>query len=87
VQRCRGLACRQSYIVDTAFDADVAKQMGASVFDDAAYARLGAALATAQLIIVTQEHADHAGGLLAQPNLKDLMGKAREILRRNPTST
>jgi glyoxylase-like metal-dependent hydrolase (beta-lactamase superfamily II) len=64
-------------IVDTAFDADVAKRMGANVFDDAAYARLGAALATAQLIIVTHEHADHAGGLLAQPNLKDLMGKAR----------
>ena len=64
-------------IVDTAFNADVAKQMGANVFDDAAYARLGAALATAQLIIVTHEHPDHVGGLLAQPNLKDLMGKAR----------
>jgi len=64
-------------IVDTAFNADVAKQMGADVFDDAAYARLGAALATAQLIVVTHEHPDHVGGLLAQPNLKDLMGKAR----------
>ena len=64
-------------IVDTAFNAYVAKQMDANVFDDAAYARLGAALATAQLIIVTHEHADHAGGLLAQPNLKDLLGKAR----------
>jgi glyoxylase-like metal-dependent hydrolase (beta-lactamase superfamily II) len=67
----------RAVIVDTAFNADVAKQMGATVFDDAAYARLGAALATAQLIIVTHEHADHVGGLLAQPNLKDLMGKAR----------
>src|ERR1700722_17536167 len=64
-------------IVDTAFNADVAKQMGANVFDDAAYERLGAALAAAQLIIVTHEHPDHAGGLLAQPNLNDLMGKAR----------
>ena len=64
-------------IVDTAFNTGVAKQMDANVFDDAAYARLGAALATAQLIIVTHEHPDHAGGLLAQPNLKDLMGKAR----------
>jgi glyoxylase-like metal-dependent hydrolase (beta-lactamase superfamily II) len=64
-------------IIDTAFNADVAKQMGANIFDDAAYARLGAALATAQLIIVTHEHPDHAGGLLAQPNLTDLMGKAR----------
>jgi glyoxylase-like metal-dependent hydrolase (beta-lactamase superfamily II) len=64
-------------IVDTAFNAAVAKQMGANVFDEAAYARLSAALATAQLIIVTHEHPDHVGGLLAQPNLKDLMGKAR----------
>jgi glyoxylase-like metal-dependent hydrolase (beta-lactamase superfamily II) len=64
-------------IIDTAFNAEVAKQMGANVFDDAAYTRLGAALATAQLIIVTHEHPDHVGGLLAQPNLKDLMGKAR----------
>jgi glyoxylase-like metal-dependent hydrolase (beta-lactamase superfamily II) len=64
-------------IVDTAFNAAVAKQMDANVFDDAAYARLGTALATAQLIVVTHEHADHVGGLLAQPNLKDLMGKAR----------
>jgi glyoxylase-like metal-dependent hydrolase (beta-lactamase superfamily II) len=64
-------------IVDTAFDADVAKQMDAAVFDDAAYARLGSALAKAQLIIVTHEHPDHAGGLLAQPNLKDLIRKAR----------
>lgn len=67
----------RAIIVDTAFDAEVAKQMGADVFDEAAYARLGAALATAQLIMVTHEHADHAGGLLAQPNLKDLMGKVR----------
>ena len=64
-------------IVDTAFNADVAKQMDASVFDEAAYARLSTALATAQLIIVTHEHPDHIGGLLAQPNLKDLIGKAR----------
>ena len=64
-------------IVDTAFNAGIAKQMSADVFDDAAYARLGTALAAAQLIVVTHEHPDHVGGLLAQPNLKDLMGKAR----------
>jgi glyoxylase-like metal-dependent hydrolase (beta-lactamase superfamily II) len=64
-------------ILDTAFNADVAKQMDVSVFDDAAYVRLSAAIAMAELIIVTHEHPDHAGGLLAQPNLKDLMGKTR----------
>jgi metal-dependent hydrolase (beta-lactamase superfamily II) len=26
---------------------------------------------------LTHEHSDHVGGLLAQPNLEDLMGKAR----------
>jgi glyoxylase-like metal-dependent hydrolase (beta-lactamase superfamily II) len=66
-----------AFIVDTAFNAGIAKQMGANAFDDAAYARLSAALATAQLIVVTHEHPDHVGGLLAQPNLKDLMGKTR----------
>jgi glyoxylase-like metal-dependent hydrolase (beta-lactamase superfamily II) len=64
-------------VVDTAFNADVANQMGANVFDEAAYGRLCAALVTAQAIIVTHEHSDHVGGLLAQPNLKDLMAKAR----------
>jgi glyoxylase-like metal-dependent hydrolase (beta-lactamase superfamily II) len=64
-------------VVDTAFDAGVAQQMGANVFDAAAYARLGGALAAAQLIIVTHEHPDHVGGLLAQPNIMDLIGKAR----------
>lgn len=66
-----------SLIVDTAFNSYIAKQMGADGFDDAAYARLSAALATAQLIVVTHEHPDHAGGLLAQPNLKELLRKAR----------
>jgi glyoxylase-like metal-dependent hydrolase (beta-lactamase superfamily II) len=64
-------------IIDTALNAGVAKQMGASTYDDAAFARLSAALSTAQLILVTHEHGDHVGGLLAQPNLKDLLGKTR----------
>jgi glyoxylase-like metal-dependent hydrolase (beta-lactamase superfamily II) len=64
-------------IIDTGFNAVVAKQMDANAYDDAAFMRVGAALSTAQLIIVTHEHPDHIGGLLAQPNLKDLMGKVR----------
>lgn len=67
----------RAVIVDTAFNAEIAKQMSANVFDDAAYARLVAALGTAQLIIVTHEHEDHAGGLLAQPDLKNLLAKTR----------
>jgi glyoxylase-like metal-dependent hydrolase (beta-lactamase superfamily II) len=67
----------RAVIIDTAFNADVAKQMGENAYDDAAFARVGAALSIAQLIIVTHEHPDHVGGLLAQPNLKDLIGKAR----------
>jgi glyoxylase-like metal-dependent hydrolase (beta-lactamase superfamily II) len=64
-------------IVDTAFDAGIAKAMTATAFDDAAYARMSAALAHAALILVTHEHPDHVGGLLAQPDLKKLLAAAR----------
>lgn len=64
-------------IVDTAFNANVARQMGVDTYDDTAFARVSAGLAAAQLIIVTHEHPDHLGGLLAQTNLKDLIGKTR----------
>jgi glyoxylase-like metal-dependent hydrolase (beta-lactamase superfamily II) len=40
-------------------------------FDAKSFARMSAALNSASLVIVTHEHTDHIGGLLAQPNLKD----------------
>jgi glyoxylase-like metal-dependent hydrolase (beta-lactamase superfamily II) len=64
-------------VVETGFDPRIAKAMGATSFDGAAYARMSGALAHAALIVVTHEHPDHIGGLLAQPNLKMLLAAAR----------
>jgi glyoxylase-like metal-dependent hydrolase (beta-lactamase superfamily II) len=63
-------------VLDTALNADIAKSMGAT-FDSAAYARMSDALARAGLIVVTHEHPDHVGGLLAQPDLKKLLAVTR----------
>lgn len=64
-------------IIDTGFDPAIAKGMGATRFDAAAYARIGAALAGADPIVVTHEHSDHVGGLLAQPALPRLLAATR----------
>lgn len=64
-------------VVDTAFNADIARSMSASRFDGAAYARMSGALARAALIVVTHEHPDHVAGLLAQPDLKKLLAITR----------
>lgn len=64
-------------IVDAAVTADIAKSMRAKTFDSAAYARMSGALARAALVVVTHEHPDHIGGLLAQPGVKGLLGVTR----------
>ncbi len=64
-------------VLDTGLNPGIAKSMGASTFDNGAYARMSAALARATLIVVTHEHPDHVGGLLAQPDLKKLLPAAR----------
>jgi len=46
-------------------------------FDADAYRRMSDALNKASLIVITHEHLDHIGGLLAQPNLKQLLGVAK----------
>lgn len=65
-------------IIDTALDKH-AKGMADRLvfFDDAAYARMSKALHSASLIIVTHEHGDHIGGLLAQPDLQKLLSVAK----------
>ena len=64
-------------IVDAALNAYIAKSMSATSFDSAAYSRMSGALAHATLILVTHEHPDHVGGLLAQPDVKNLLAVAR----------
>ena len=64
-------------IVDAGFDADIARSMTAPSFDSAAFARMSGALAHAALIVVTHEHPDHVGGVLAQPNVKALLHVTR----------
>jgi glyoxylase-like metal-dependent hydrolase (beta-lactamase superfamily II) len=64
-------------VVDTAFNADMARSSGAPTFDSAAYSRMSGALARAALVLVTHEHPDHIGGLLAQPDLKKVMAVTR----------
>ena len=63
-------------IVDATLTADMATAMDAPMFDSAAYSRVSGALARAALIVVTHEHPDHVGGLLAQPDPKKLLGVA-----------
>lgn len=64
-------------VLDTALNADIAKDMSATTFDSAAYSRMSGALARAALIVVTHEHPDHVGGLLAQLDLKKLLPVTR----------
>ena len=64
-------------IIDAAMDADMTKAMSGPTFDSAAYSRMSGALARASLIVVTHEHPDHIGGLLAQPDLKRLLPATR----------
>jgi glyoxylase-like metal-dependent hydrolase (beta-lactamase superfamily II) len=64
-------------IVDAALDAGIARSMSATAFDTAAYSRMGGALARASMIVVTHEHPDHVGGLLAQPDVKQLLAVTR----------
>ena len=64
-------------IVDAALDAGIARSMSAPIFDSAAYSRMSGAFAHATLIVVTHEHPDHVGGLLAQPDLEKLLAVTR----------
>lgn len=65
-------------VLDTGLNADIAKSMsGSAPFDNAAYSRMSGALSRAGLILLTHEHPDHVGGLLAQPGLKKLLPVTR----------
>lgn len=62
-------------IVDTAFTAEMGASLGAQIDDDA-YARMDMAMANANQIVVTHEHPDHIGGIVAY---SDPQGIARAL--------
>jgi glyoxylase-like metal-dependent hydrolase (beta-lactamase superfamily II) len=61
-------------IIDTALDETAGKAAGIASFDADAYKRMSAGLAAASLIVITHEHMDHIGGLVAQSDLPKLLG-------------
>lgn len=54
-------------MIDTAIDGGASK--ADPTFDADAYARMQTAMLTATTIVITHEHPDHIGGLVAHPNL------------------
>ena len=69
---------KSTVIIDTALTEKDGKDGGISgTYHQAAYERMSAALRSASLIVVTHEHLDHIGGLLAQPNLKQLLAATK----------
>lgn len=69
---------RSTVIVDTALTEKDGKDGGISgTYHQDAYERMSATLRSASLIVVTHEHLDHIGGLLAQANLKQLLAATK----------
>jgi glyoxylase-like metal-dependent hydrolase (beta-lactamase superfamily II) len=64
-------------LIDAGFSEEMAKASGAKRFESSAFARVGAALSKATLVLVTHEHPDHVGGLFVQPNFAKLLGATR----------
>jgi glyoxylase-like metal-dependent hydrolase (beta-lactamase superfamily II) len=62
-------------IIDTAFPAAMGASLGAQIDDDA-YARMEMAMAAATQIVITHEHSDHIGGIIAYD---DPLGIARAL--------
>jgi glyoxylase-like metal-dependent hydrolase (beta-lactamase superfamily II) len=63
-------------VIDSALNAAMGASFGA-VIDDDAYARMDAAMADATQIVVTHEHPDHIGGIIAYPGLNAILKQLR----------
>ena len=63
-------------IIDTTFSKATALK-NKQPFDVASYDRLVKGMNAASLIVITHEHVDHLGGLVSQPNLKQLLAHTK----------
>ncbi|MEG3146765.1 MBL fold metallo-hydrolase [Sphingomonas sp. RT2P30] len=63
----------RAIIIDTGYDEQAARNVGADRFDRAAYRRVMRGLDGASLIVVTHEHGDHLGGALTSPHLAQFL--------------
>ena len=70
---------RSSIVIDTAMsNLDLVPDFMVNSFDQAAYQRMLQAMDTAEHIVITHEHFDHIGGLVAHPRVSEL--KPRIVL-------
>jgi glyoxylase-like metal-dependent hydrolase (beta-lactamase superfamily II) len=68
----------KTLIVDTAMNRAIAKpDFLVPLYDDAAYQHMDQAMDQAAMIVITHEHMDHIGGLIAHPHLAALLAKTR----------
>jgi len=66
-----------SLIIDTAMSSAEAKELPGSKVDEAAFARVEAAMKTADSIVFTHEHSDHVGGVASAPDFAAIAKKVR----------
>lgn len=64
-------------VIDTGLSQPQAEALGFSHYSFAAQARVNAAMAEAALVLVTHEHVDHMGGLVAEAQRAPMLDRAR----------
>ena len=64
-------------VIDTAIDGAQAAKDKDPTFDPAAYARMQTAMVNASTVVITHEHPDHIGGLVAHPQLPAVLAHTR----------